>query len=192
MMLAVGRRSLVFIVFLGVFLWGCMTYAAAQVVSEQPDTTAEQNGMTGMITLSYVHASDSDGPSTEGLRVGYGYLGGKKNDYPWGEFWLTFREDGDYDITAAGLSVVPVAKLSRRFGVGPRFNLGLSRRRHDGRSGYAGLIGAGAEGGVRVSSRWDLVTTVEVAYRTTGDVETLARAGFRFHHRKIPFFRRSP
>ncbi len=143
-----------------------------------------------MLTLSYAHASDSDGPSTQGLRVGYGFDGGKANDYPWGEFWATFREDGDYDITEAGLSVVPIAKLSKRFAVGPLVDLGLSRRRENGRSSYAVLIGGGAEGVVRVSRRWDLVTTAEAVFRTSGDVELQARAGVRFHHRKIPFFRR--
>ncbi|MCP3983040.1 MAG: hypothetical protein GY723_01550 [bacterium] len=182
-----STRNLVYI--LGVLLWGGMPPAAERDGMEQFlwDRDTE---IRGMVTVSYAHASDSDGPSTRGLRLGYGYFGGKTNDYPWGEFWAAFREDGDYEITAAGLSVVPIAKVSRRFGVGPLFDLGLSRREQDGRSAYAGLVGAGAEGVVRVGRRWDLVTTAEAAYRTTGDVELQARVGIRFHHEKIPFFPR--
>lgn len=175
--------------------------AAAQVTCERPDTTPERKEMAeflwesdpaprGMITVSHVYASDSAGPGTQGFRVGYGYLGGTATDYPWGEFWATFREDGDDDVTAAGLSVVPVARLSRRFGIGPVFDLGVTTRREPGRSVYAGLIGAGAEGVVRISHRWDLVTTAEGIYRTTSDTEFQVRFGIRFHHEKIPSPRR--
>ncbi len=182
-----STRRLVYV--FGVLLWGCMTPAAER--DGMPEFLWDSDPtIRGMLTVSYAHASDSDGPSTQGIRFGYGFLGGKRNDYPWGEFWATFREDDEYEITAAGLSVVPVAKVSRRFGVGPLFDLGLSRREHNGRSVYAGLVGAGAEGVVRIGRRWDLVTTAEAAYRTTGDVEFQARVGVRFHHRKIPFFPR--
>ena len=176
------------------------TPAVAQSSVEQHDTTPERKRMAdflwesapaprGMITISYAAASDSAGPSTQGLRVGYGYLGGKANDYPWGEFWGTFRKDGRYDITAAGLSVVPIAKLHRRFGVGPLFDLGVSRRREDGRTVFAGMFGVGAEGVVRISRQWDVVTTAEAVYRTTSDTEFQARIGIRFHHEKIPIHR---
>ena len=173
------------------------SWAEDQTVAREPGTAAERKGMTdllwdddpafrGMITFSYAQASDTAGPSTQGLRIGYGYVGARKDDYPWGEFWATFREDGAHDITAAGLSVVPVARLNRRFGLGPLFDLGVSRHRERGRSVYAGLIGTGVEGVVRVFRRWDLVTTVEAVYRTTSETELQGRVGIRFHHQKIP------
>ena len=140
----------------------------------------------GTITVSYASASDTAGPSTQGLRVGYGYLGAERNDYPWGEYWVTFREDGDHDITAVGLSVVPLARLSRRFGLGCLMDIGVSRHRVRDRSVYAGMFGIGAEGVVRVFRRWDLVTTAEAVYRTTSEVELQGRVGVRFHHQKVP------
>ncbi len=152
----------------------------------------EGSGLEGTITVTWALAEDSAGPSTQGLRVGYGFLGAPADDYPWGEYWVAFRQDDEHDITAAGLSVVPVARIRDRFAVGPLVDLGVSRRRVGSRTLFAGMIGAGAEAMVRVSSRWDLVTTVEAAYRTTSDLEFQARFGLRFHHEKIPPIRRGP
>ncbi len=146
----------------------------------------------GMFTVSYTYASDSAGPSTRGFRIGYGYSGGPADDYPWGEFWATFRENGSYDIMAAGLSAVPVSMFHERLGLGFLVDLGVSRRRERSRSVFAGMIGAGVEGFVRISRRWDFVSTAEAVYRTTSDIEFQARAGVRFHHEKIPPIRDGP
>jgi len=181
-------------------LLAMLTISIPSWAEEQEVAEAERNGMAdflwerdrsirGMITVSYTHASDSEGPSTQGLRVGYGYLGGKANDYPWGEYWVTFRKNGAFDITAAGLSVAHVAKLNRRFGFSTLVDLGVSRRRISGRSAYAGMIGAGGEAVVRAFRRWDLVVTVEAVYRTTSETELQTRVGVRFHHEKIRSFR---
>jgi hypothetical protein len=154
-----------------------------------PVMAEEQPSAQGMITLTYAYASDSAGPRTKGVRIGYGYTGFPVDDYPWGEFWLAYREDGDQDITAAGLAVVPAAKLYERFRIGLLVDLGFSRRRVDDRSIHAGLIGAGVEGVFRISRRSDFVSTVEAIYRTTADLEVQARIGIRFHHDKLPRIR---
>ncbi len=139
------------------------------------------SGQQKMISIAWVHSSDNTGPNTDGIRLGFGQFGRPKSDYPWGEFWLSYREGGGRDVAAAGLSVTHFAFQKGRFGLGPVLDLGVMRRREPGRSVVSGLIGAGLEGVVRIARQWDLVAAGEAIYRTTSDAEYQARFGIRFH-----------
>lgn len=138
-----------------------------------------------MISLSSVHADENAGPNTDGLRVGFGILYGKEDDYAWGELWAAYRENGQYDVTSAGVSAVPFWLRHRRLGVGLLLDIGVSYRRDDDRSAFAGMIGAGVEGAVRLCRRWDFVAAAESVYRTTSEIDRQLRFGIRYHHEKL-------
>ena len=78
------------------------TEPASDPKTEPVNWWVDGSGHQRMISLTWVHSSDNAGPNTDGIRVGFGRFGGAKNDYPWGEFWLSFREGGERDVTAAG------------------------------------------------------------------------------------------
>lgn len=165
-----------------IMLFTGLCVAGTVLAGDEPvDWWGEGSDPENMITVTWVYSSDNQGPNTEGIRVGYGYFGRAKNDYPWGEFWLSCREGGGREVTAAGLSVTHVAFQKGRFGLGPVLDLGVMVHRDSGRSVFSGLIGAGVDGVFRISPRWDLVATGEAIYRTTSEVEYQGRFGARFH-----------
>ncbi len=139
----------------------------------------------GMISFTGLSSDDREGPDTDGFRVGYGYFGAARNDYPWGEFWLSDRKQNDHEVTAAGLCVAPVAAYRNRFGAGFLVDLGLQHRRLGSRRITAGFIGSGLEGVYRLSPAWDLVASAELSYLTTSDFEFQARFGFRIHSARL-------
>jgi hypothetical protein len=142
-----------------------------------------------MISASWAYANSTAGPSTHGGRLAYGAVGIGDESYGWAEFWLAFREGGDQRITSTGLSLVPLSFLYRRVGLGALLDIGLERRRESDRAVVAGILGVGVEFVVRLSRRWDVVTTVESDYHTTADGSSQARFALRFHHERIPVWK---
>ncbi len=143
----------------------------------------------GMITLAPVFSNYSDSPSARGVRIGYGAMGTGDDFYGHVETWFSYQETGDTNIASTGLSVGPMF-LYRRFALGIPIDVGFERRSDGDRHVLAGIIGTGAELNLRLFRRWDLLVTVEQAYRTTVESELQGCIGIRFHHERIPFWRR--
>jgi hypothetical protein len=139
----------------------------------------------GAITASYVFSNYSDSPSPSGVRLSFGPMGIGDEYYGWLDFWVSYREAEDDQITSIGVSEVPLACRYRRVAIGWLFNAGFERLADPDRYVLAGIIGIGGDFVVRLFRHWDFVSSAEIDYRTTVEAETQLRVAIRFHHSKL-------